>query len=282
LKPSALFEGTTEVEAGQVYFTNLTEEIHVNFSYKFRADKPIGEVAEECEITVTLEAPEKWEKRFVLLPKTKTTGDFIVRFSVPVSLFYELAGAIGKETGVSGGTYDLTIKARVHSIAETDYKVIDEVLEQALVMHLERGLIRVDEDLEETKSASIGETKVILLPWVKIFRIIASIGTIVVLILSAYLLWMYATFRESKPTLAEELRRVKKKYLVVEAESLPLLMEGQTVVRLSSLEDLARVAEEMFSPIIHGIQGGKHIYCAIDSSGTVRYEYVSELTKSEG
>lgn len=279
LKPSALFD-TTELGPGQVYFTKLTEDIHLNFSYQFRADKPIGEVAEEYEITAILESPELWDKHFVLVPKTKATGDFIAHFSVPISQFNELIETIEEETGVSGGPYDLIIKAEVHSIAQTDYGVIDEDFEQAMAIHLERGLIRVDEELEKTKSGSIGETQVILFPAVKTLRNLVVGGTIVVLILSAYLLWMYATFQKRRPMLVEELRQAKKKYLVVEAESPPPLMEGQMVVRLRTLEDLAKVAEEIYKPIIYGVEGNKHFYCAIDSLGSVRYEYVSEPEES--
>jgi hypothetical protein len=280
LKPSILFD-TTQLGPGQVYFAKLIEEIHLNFSYQFIADKPIGEVSEEYEITATLESPGMWEKHFVLVPKTKATGNFIARLSVPISQYSELIEAIERETGISGGSYDLTIKAKVHSIAQMDYGVIDEVFEQALTMHLERGLIRVDEDLKESKSGSIGETVVVSSPEVRTFRTLSIIGMIIALIISTYLLSMYVVFRKRKPMPLKELRKVKKKCLVVETKSPPPLMEGQTVVRLSTLEDLARVAEEMFRPVIHGIEKGKHIYCAIDSSGMVRYEYISELTESE-
>ncbi|MEA3459872.1 MAG: DUF5305 family protein [Chloroflexota bacterium] len=277
IKPSTLFD-TTQLGPGQLYFTKLTEDIQLSFSYKFKADRPIEDLTEEYEVTATLESPKMWKKEFVLVPKTKAKEDFVARFSLPISQYNGLIETIERETGVSGGPYDLTINAEVHSVAQTDYGAIDEAFEQPLTMHLEGGLIRVDEQLEKTEPGSIEETRVVAVLEPRRYKILAGAGVAVSLLLFVYLLWMYSVPSAKRLTAEDEFRKARRSYgeFIVEAEALPSLSQDQVVVRLTSLEDLVKVAEEMFRPIIHGTQEDKHIYCTIESSGTVRYEYVSE------
>ncbi len=57
-------------------------------------------------------------------------------------------------------------------------------------------------------------------------------------------------------------------------EEMPSVKPNETVIPLSSLDDLVRIADDLVKPVLHRIQEGRHIYCTID--GTVRYQYMSQ------
>ena len=60
--------------------------------------------------------------------------------------------------------------------------------------------------------------------------------------------------------------------MIVDIEELPEIKPNETVIPLSSLDDLARIADDLVKPVLHQVEEGKHIYCVVD--GVVRYQYV--------
>ncbi len=73
------------IGAGELLFSKLTDKMDMTFSYKFKSDKPVSQVAEEVEIKAALENPGVWSKTFVLVPLTKTSGDFTSTFSLDIN-----------------------------------------------------------------------------------------------------------------------------------------------------------------------------------------------------
>ena len=61
---------------------------------------------------------------------------------------------------------------------------------------------------------------------------------------------------------------------MVDIEELPSAKPNETVIPLSSLDDLVRIADDLVKPVLHQVEEGRHIYCIVD--GVVRYQYVSE------
>ena len=62
--------------------------------------------------------------------------------------------------------------------------------------------------------------------------------------------------------------------MMVDVEELPEVKPSDTVVPLSSVDDLARIADDLARPVLHQAEEGRHSYCVIDSA--VRYVYVVE------
>ena len=61
---------------------------------------------------------------------------------------------------------------------------------------------------------------------------------------------------------------------MVDIGELPSVKPSEAVITLSSLDALARIADDLVKPVLHQVEEGGHIYCAID--GAVRYQYVSQ------
>jgi hypothetical protein len=73
-----------------------------------------------------------------------------------------------------------------------------------------------------------------------------------------------------------EAARARKKYgqMMVDVEELHEIKPNDTVVPLSSVDDLVRIADDLVKPVLHQAEEGRHNYCVIDSG--VRYLYVVE------
>lgn len=84
------------------------------------------------------------------------------------------------------------------------------------------------------------------------------------------------------PAIEKEAQQARKKYrdLIVDVTEVPEVKAGETVISLSSLDDLITAAEELLKPVLHKSEKDKHTYCAID--GLTRYQYVSELEPPGG
>ena len=64
----------------------------------------------------------------------------------------------------------------------------------------------------------------------------------------------------------------KYKSLLGEAAECPPIKEEETVIDMVSLEELAKIANNLLKPILHKIEPNEHIYWVVD--GLTRYRYV--------
>jgi hypothetical protein len=184
--------------------------------------------------------------------------------------------AIGQETGVRGSSHNIVIKADVHTVARTELGTINEVYTQTLSGKLEENTLTFDKELSGSKSGSIGAPVPEAsggggsrAPWV--------IGLVVALVALGYFGWNQSQLKPAGiSAVAAEAARAKKKYkqVMVDIEELPSVKTDETVISLSSLEDLVRIADNLIKPVLHQTEEARHIYCIIDSG--VRYLYVVE------
>ena len=268
---------------GEVIFSKLVDRMDATFDYTFKCDQPISELTEEVRIIATLENPEVWSKTFVLVPPTTKSESFSIGFPLDIDHFTEMLEAIRSETGVPAESYNLAIKADVHTIAQTDFGPIDEVFTQTLSTALGEGTLEWNEELVESKPGSITTSQMIPNPnkyvglSVSGIRILSAIvmGSMVFLFL--YFLRLYMKFKPAEVSKIDaEIRLVKRKYgeRIVEATS-QTPIKGEKIISIGSMEDLIKVADELSKPVIHQAPGTPeeaHAYYVFD--GATRYQYV--------
>jgi len=268
---------------GEVIFSKLVDRMDATYYYDFKSDQPVRGRTEEVEITATLENPEVWSKTFVLVPRTRESGDFRTSFPVDINHFTEVLEAIRSETEVSAESYNLTIKADVHTVAQTDFGRIDEVFSQTLSSALGRGTLEWNEELVDSKPGAMTASQMIPNPnkyvglSVSGVRILAAVMTGILFLLFAYLVWFNLKVKPvAVPKIEKEIRLVNKKYgeRMAEATSQTPL-EGEKIISIGSMEDLIKVADELGKPIIHQAPTTPeeaHAYYVFD--GATRYQYV--------
>jgi len=269
------------VGPGLVYFPKIIDSIEASFSYQFDCDKAVTEQSEEVEVVAIIENPDKWSKSLVLVPKTEKEGDFTISLPIDLDYLTEVSDAIASETG-AGGMRDFKIKADVHTIAETNSGTIDEVYTQTLEGKLEENTLTFGEELSQSQSGSIDETAVPANSVGGGLKTPSLAGLVVALLALCYFGWNQAQFKATGIGIEAEAARAKKKYkqVMVDIEELPSIKPNETVIPLSSLDDLVRIADDLVKPVLHQVEEGRHIYCTID--GAVRYQYPSQPRDNEG
>lgn len=276
---------------GETVFTKLFESMDVSFSYQLESDRPVGQIAEEVEIIAILENPDVWSKTFVLVPPTEKSGPFTVTFPLDTddfSHFNDVFRAIETETGVSV-PHKLIIKADVHTVAQTDFGPIDEEFSQTLTTTLGGDILEWEEELVASKPGAIKTSRMIPNPnkfvglSISEIRNLSAIVAGVFFILFLYLLVLNVWLKPKKLSrIEEEALRAKKKYknAIVDIKELPEAKADETVIWLSSLDELVKAADALLKPVLHKAEPERHAYCVID--GLTRYQYVVTGTKEQG
>ena len=260
---------------GFVYFPEIIDDIEGRFSYQFLCDEPISEQSQEVEVTATIENPGKWSRTLILVPRTSKASSFAISFPVDIQYFTMVIDAIGEETGVRGTSHNIVLTADVHTVALTDAGAIDEVYTQTLGATLEGNTLTFDEELSRSQPGTVGGTATpgasaegrSKAPWI--------IGLVIALLALGYFGWSQTRLGLAMVSTGEaEVARARRKYkqIMVDVEELPEAKPSDTVVPLSSVDDLARIADDLARPVLHRAEEGRHSYCVID--GGLRYLYV--------
>jgi len=261
---------------GEVYFPAIVDIMKSSFSYSFVCNKPMTNMVAEVEVIATLEYSEMWQKTFTLVPKTESTGNFVLNFPVDINYFAELANVIRDEIGMGAATHDLTIEAKVHTKADTQFGPIDEVFSHTLIGSLGMTTLTWGEELEKSEEGTIEVTEYLTDPDLPAYRLWSQIVTGLLLLIFLFVLWHAIWARPVMSKIDEEAARAKKKHkkVIVDIKELPLAEPREIVVLISSLDELIKVADNLLKPVLHQAQVGKHTYCVID--GLTRYEYISK------
>ena len=113
---------------GLLYFPEIISNIKASFSYQFLCDRLVSQQSQEVEVTAIIENPGKWSRSLVVVPETNKVGSFIISFPINIQDFETLIDAIEQEINVRDNSYDIMIKADVHTVARTDLGTVDEVM----------------------------------------------------------------------------------------------------------------------------------------------------------
>ena len=171
---------------------------------------------------------------------------------------------------------NFNIKADVHTIAQTDLGTVDEVYTQVLEGKLEGSTLTFGEELTQSQSGSLGAATIPSGSERGGWKIPSLSGLVVALVALGFLGWKQRQLKPAGINVETEAARAKKKYkqVMVDIEGLPSVKPAETVIPLSSLDDLVRIADDLVKPVLHQSEEGRHTYCVVD--GVVRYQYTSQ------
>lgn len=264
--------------------------MEVTLSYRFEADKPVRQIAEEVEINAILENPGVWTKTFVLVPPTEKSGPFTVTFpldSNDFSHFSDVYKSIAEETGVSV-PQKLTIKADVHTVAQTEFGLVDEEFSQTLSTTLGEKTMEWKEELISSKPGVIKTSMMVSNPKKYLGLSISGVRNLSAALAGVFFLFflfsvlLYVRFEAVELFLLEKKAlqaRKKHKDVIIGVKELPEAKAGEVVIPLTSLEELLKVADALLKPVLHKAEPEKDTYCLID--GVTRYQYLLDISKKE-
>jgi hypothetical protein len=273
VKPSILYDNRTEVSEGEPLYMNLVDRLDITLTYNLTQTPKTFELADinlSYETSGTLSGGD-WAKNYALKPKVTTDARFSDTYTLEMKEIQGIVDAIGKETGTGIYTYTYEIKPRINLEASAGGEPIAQEFTPTLTIKFDGGKIQID-GLRSTKAGSVTHLETEAATWgflglsaqvgaMKAASIIASISLVALLAVS-----MRFTLQEraSRPLLERLSGDIRDK--IIEASE-PPQRTGRATIRVASLEDLARVAEEAFKPIMHH----KGVFYVLD--GDVRYEF---------
>jgi hypothetical protein len=268
------------ISSGNAVMTKLVDTMNMSFFYHLASSQPIKKQEETVTIEAILENPQKWSKTIELVPLTDENGDFTVTFPLDLEYLSELFSNIQQETGVSISARNLTIRAEVHTLADTDFGKISADFTQNVNSNLGENILTWSDNLTKSAPGSIKTTQVVPrtekylgLPVSQIRMLLIIIPSIILVLFISSLVWCFWSRRGKLTATEKEAQQAQKKYknIIVEIKELPEVKPGETVILMNSLDDLIRTAEGLLKPLLHKSEGQRHIYCVFDAQ--TRYEY---------
>ncbi len=260
-------------------FTDLVESMDIGFNYQFYCDAPAIRT-EEVTIKMEVAEPGRWKKSFTLVPLTEKEGKFTINLPLDIEKLRAMAEGIDAEIGGRGAKeQEVTIFARVHTIAQTDHGSIDEDIDYQLKgkigEKMEWGV--VEEEAEKLvlnkKGAITKEVTELNLVYYNL-RNSSLIGLAASFSVFCALAGLFWWRRPELSFLERELKRNRKKYgeLISEVSDFPPIKNGANIIPVSSLEALVNIANNSLKPILLKVEPESHTYYIFD--GWLMYEHI--------
>jgi len=291
LRPNKIYNKTTLKPGEGTIYLRITESINTTFSYRFEIFQlGLADITTEHSTSVYL-STAVWSKQIdtfgsdTLTFTDTTTGQFSFTYLVNVFETDDMVKTINSEIGASATSYNVTISPRIHTVATTSEGTIDEYFNPALTIHFYHATVGGDyatvEGLQHNNSGVLTKTtRKIYQEWTVLQRYASyafAITSFSVLALAAL------AFRTNRPPAKAEEQLFKKiikpyKEIIVEEAGEPPQEERMTTITLKTLEDLAKVADQLGRPIIHNEktptkkdEKSAHVFYVLD--GLTKYEY---------
>lgn len=281
VKPSVIYGNRTEISTGEPLYIKLLEELNITLQYKLTENPNrvnMTRTKVEYETSAAVSGTD-WIKTYRLGSKTSTGTSFNDTYSLDIKDIQEIVETIGEETGSRVYAYRYEIRPEIALEASAAGKRIEETFTPTLTLKFEGAKIEF-EGLSNRKDGSVSHIERepatwSLLGWtvtVSSMRVVSTTGSICLAALLSASIYVSFKERASRPFLERLSGDVRDK--IVEVSELPKRMAGAKI-KVRSLEDLAKVSEETFKPIIHH---GDTFY-VLDAD--FRYEFRMEPEEDE-
>ena len=275
--------GTGAPGPGETYDDSLVEGITIRLTGAFVTDVP-ARIEGWYEVTAELDAGELLAERYLVTPRTPflqergTSLSLELELPVDRDLFRRRVEEVAAETGASApAEVTVTYTAHVEATAAAAGESVRQVLEPTLVVPLAGEIFAISGDRSQSADGVVRRVEERPAPGVRARRVYSLLGMGVAALLPVLaLLGTVARPRPPEAPLVREARHLRRKYRkrIAEADAGGPELSGEQAVPLASMEDLARVSDELLKPIVYvGPAGadGPHLFFVVD--GAVRYEY---------
>jgi len=281
VKPSLLYDNRTEASEGEPLYLKLVDRLDITLTYNLTQTPKtfyMIDIRLSYETSGTLSGGD-WAKTYALKPKVTTDARFSDTYTLDIREIQGIVEAIGKETGTGIYTYTYEIKPRINLEASAGGEPIVQEFAPTLTIKFDGGKIQV-EGLRSTKAGSVTHLETEAATW-SLLGLSAQVGTmkaasIIASISLAALLTASTRFtlreRASRPLLERLSGDIRDK--IIEASEPPKTTKRE-IIKVGSIEDLAKVSEETFKPIIH------HDDAFYVLDGDTRYEFTMEKIARE-
>src|SRR5579862_905916 len=276
--------GRAAVTTGEPIFLRLAHQASFRFSYRF-ASKAAHALAGRADLLASISASDGWKRTLQLARAQTFSGDHTtVTGTLDLTTLETLVNRVGQLSGVSSGSYTLTVEPQVHVHGAVAGDPIEESFNPTLAFLLDSNQLQLQPGsaggpsssslLSQSSSGSgpVTVANTIALPKLKLpvarARQIALLGGGVALVL---LLAALALARSRRPRSEQE--QIEQAYgeLIVPVSDTPRGLELPTVT-VSSIDALARLADQAGRLILHLTNDEADVYFVEDNGFVYTYQ----------
>lgn len=281
LKSNNFYNRTTLRPEEGTFYSRIIDRLHIVFRYDFESNRPVsGSV--DYYVVKAIKTPA-WEKVLettptATLPLNGTSNGFQAEHTIEIDDFKEIIKTFDGETGTNTNDFNITYQYYMTIRAESGSDRVDDRISPSIDISVrprsKDGDIIVIGSQDYTYPGSIAKKETVLI--VSVFgiyryqyRYLTLGGFLVASVISAFLAWSYV---KTSPKREKSITDLMKPYREVVAEAMePIHRRGEIVITMSSLDDLAKVSDNLAKPILHTRDGRTHTFYLYD--GPNRYEY---------
>ena len=275
--------GSTTVTTGQPIFLRLVHSASFHFAYTLSSTAAHG-VGGTIALDASVAGSNGWKRTLHLAAPAAFSGDHVTATgSIDFPSLSRLLQRVDALSNVNGGTYTLTLLPKVKMHGVIAGSSVTDAFAPQLPLMLDPNQLQLQpggtagpgaaSTLTQTASGSGTVTVANRLALLKLklsvplARRISLFGGA-----AALLLLLVGTLVGLRSRPADEQTRIARRYgdLIVPVEGLPL-EQPANVVRTSSIDGLARIADQAGRMIMRVEHAGLHTYFVED--GSVRYTY---------
>ncbi|HHV45366.1 MAG TPA: DUF5305 domain-containing protein [Tissierellia bacterium] len=262
LKENELYN-SMYLDEGQIYITELVDNIDTTFRYEFTGDKP-KDLGGNYNIIAKVQGYSTgkdnniiiiWEKDFTLVPTTAFTIDSekkVIEESLNITLqnYNDFASRILEATKIKCST-SLNVIMNINIEGDTGVGHIKETITPTMTIPLNTSMFEISGNTDIEKPGAIEETRQVQMPvnrkLVSIYAIIVS----VLLLALGYVSFFTVSKLDNDPY-KKQLKSIFKKYgdrFVALKSEIEATNEG--IIPVNSIDDLVRVSDELGKPILY-------------------------------
>ncbi|HOB82477.1 MAG TPA: DUF5305 family protein [Peptococcaceae bacterium] len=280
---------------GMVYPTAYVEQILAKAVYQYSGDKP-GELTGQYRITARVEGVQQeektekvlWSKEYTLVPDSSfQSADGQIQLekdvTIPFAAYNSFASQVQEDSGIMSSV-KLTVAWQINTQVQTEEGLVQEELTPSFTVPLNSRYFEIDGPLSQEKEGALTET---------VTKTVPVEGAVVAGLLGGALLSLllllgvrFFTKAAQSDEYTSLVNRIFKKY----EERLVALQEGLSAeetgnaeqwIRVKTMDDLVRVADEISQPVYYselGLDGEEgYAFYVISDKEIVTYELKPDL-----
>ena len=278
--PQGVYDSNT-VKSGDPIFPKLTCKVGVSFQYILIA-KQIEDFAGTYQLTATIADPMSGWKRSVPLQAVTPFNQAPATANAELNLceIDSIIQSFEENSAAHPGTYELTVSPHVSISTRVEGRELQDTFDNSLKFRYDHNQFSVIKDSENdpfnpTESGSLGKERkeadtlsifglTMQIPILRIFSLLGLAGALTGM---AYL-WQAMQMLSRNNQV--EFIRTKFGTMLVDVQKTKL-GSSKSLIEVSSIEDLAKLAERHNTMILHEKQGNSHIYYVQAEISTYRF-----------
>jgi hypothetical protein len=260
LKPNLLYEEKS-LGKGLIYPTNFVDYLQTTLSYEYSGTKQ-AEIKGKYQVVATMEGIQKedkkdvilWQKDFLLIPETPfQSADNVVKLEKQLPIYFwafnDFAEKVQKETGILSNVL-LSIKWVIKLEAQTEHGMVQEQLQPVLKLPLVKKCFEVEGELTKTQEGALEEKIVETVPLQPIRIALLGGGAAVSLVVFLFCLIFVqgSALSAYEKKVKQIFKRYEERLVALEQD---LTIGTEMVLRVKSVEDLIRIADELCKPVYY-------------------------------